>query len=197
MKNIILYISIIFIFSCKQVNSESKEVSVHINEDGISVEKDSDNSIRYKVTKEDCVFDQETQTDQFLKGIKELENYVWDSDTKTAEIVLNDHWGLTIKRGGCNHFEMSASFIYDRILDLEKEEDKQIIFNQILWISSLLEDFDGNALKDVINKGKVSITKEDNFNFYVNFMDERLYELYFMNFNNEKVTTFAIGYYYD
>jgi hypothetical protein len=148
-----------------------------------------------KVEQQTCFFDQSTQTDDFLKGIKEFEGYVWHSDTKTAEIVLNDHWSLTIKRGGCDHFEMSASFMYDRILDIEK--DKKQIFDSVIWITSLLEDFDGKDIKRVIDEGKVSITKRDEFNYHANLMDEKLYELYYFNFNNKDITTFNIGYYYN
>lgn len=145
--------------------------------------------------KQDCIFDQSTQTDEFLKGIKELENYQWDSETKTAKIVLNDHWSLTIKRGGCDYFEMSATFFHERILDIEK--DKKQIFDSIIWITSLLEDFDGKDIKRVIDEGKVTITKRDEFNYHANFMDEELYELYYFNFSNKNVTTFNIGYYYN
>ena len=146
---------------------------------------------------EDCIFDQVTQTDDFLKGIKELETYIWDAETKTAEIVLNDHWSLTIKRGGCDHFEMSANFIYDRILNIEEENDKQQIFDSIIWITSLLEDFDGEDIKRVIEEDKVYVTKRDEYNYHANFMDEKLYELYYFDFNNKDRTTFKIGYYYN
>lgn len=195
MKNIIFYIPMILIFSCKHVNSESKEGSIHMSSDSLNLVNDSVNLDKNEISDEDCVFDQETQTDEFLKGIKELENYVWDSESKTAEIVLNDHWGLTIKRGGCNHFEMSASFLYDRVLDFEK--DKKQIFDNIIWITSLLKDFDAEIIKESINNDKIVITKDDKFNYHINFMDVKLYELYFMNFNNDEVTTFDIGYYYN
>ncbi len=161
-----------------------------VNWEGITQEVIIDDS-----EKEECFFDQATQTDEFLKNIEELKNYTWDAEIKTAEIVLNDHWSLTIKRGGCDLFEMSASFMYDRVLDIEK--DKKQIFDNIIWITSLLEDFDGEDLKRVIDKGSVVITKEDEFNYYANFMDVKLYELYYFYFNNKDRTTFEIGYFYN
>jgi hypothetical protein len=85
--------------------------------------------------------------------------------------------------------------MYDRILDIEK--DKKLIFDNIIWVTSLLEDFDGNDIKRVIDEGKVAITKRDDFNYHANFMDVKLYELYYFNFNNETRTTFDIGYYYN
>ncbi|MHA7843965.1 MAG: hypothetical protein ACX93I_11640 [Winogradskyella sp.] len=144
---------------------------------------------------EDCIFDQSTQTDEFLKDIKELEGYVWHPDTKLAEIILNKQESLIIKRGGCDVFQFYASFMNEKVLDFEK--DKKQIFDSIIWITSLLEDFDGEDIKRVIEEGKISITKSDEFNYYANFMDKKLYEQYYFNFNNKDITTFEIGYYYD
>ena len=148
-----------------------------------------------KLVNQDCYFDQSTQTDDFLSDIEDLEGYNWNHETKIAEIVHNDHWSLNIKRGGCDDFEMSASFMYDGILDIEK--DKKQIFDKVIWITSLLKDFDGKDIKRVIEEDKVSITKRDEFNYHANFMDEKLYELYYFNFNNEGRTNFEIGYYYN
>ena len=144
---------------------------------------------------EDCIFDQSTQTDEFLKDIKELEGYVWHPDTKMAEIILNKQESLIIKRGGCDVFQFYASFMNEKVLDFEK--DKKQIFDSIIWITSLLEDFDGEDIKRVIEEGKISITKRDEFNYHANFMDQKLYEQYYFNFNNKDITTFEIGYYYD
>lgn len=105
---------------------------------------------------QDCIFDQTTQTDEFLNGVKELSDYEWFPEKKEAEVVLNDHWSLTIKRGGCDHFEMSATFFYDRILDIEK--DKKQIFDSIIWITSLLEEFDGESIKKAILDNKITIS---------------------------------------
>jgi hypothetical protein len=132
-----------------------------------------------KNIEEDCIFDQTTQSDEFLKGIKELENYRWDSKTKTAEIVLNDHWGLSLHRGGCNHFSVIADFIYDKSIDFEENQD--MIFDNIIWISNLLDDFDGEIIKEAIDNAKVKIEIEDNKR-HIYFMDERIYESYYMSF---------------
>jgi hypothetical protein len=202
MKVLTSLIVMIVFFSCKQETKATFLSDDYKNEipteDCINpseVEIESPSVIITNI--HDCTFDQETQTDEFLKGIKDLEVYTWDVETKTAEIVLNDHWGLTIKRGGCDHFEMYASFVYDRILDIEKEGDRKQIFDNIIWITSLLEDFDGEDIKRVIEENEISITKRDEFNYHANFMDEKLYELYYFDFNNKDKTTFKIGYYYN
>lgn len=172
-------------------SKDSTEVVEELLED---LKRDLDVS-ENEIVIEECVFDQSTQTDEFLHNIEVLKEYTWNSETKTAEIVLNDHWLLTITRGGCNEFEMSAAFTCNRILDIQK--DKQIIFDNIVWITTLLNDFDGEIIKKVIAEDKVSISKENEFNYYGNFMDEKLYEKYYFNFNNKDRTTFEVGYYYN
>jgi len=142
---------------------------------------------------EDCIFDQETQTDDFIKGIKELKGYVWNANLKTAKVTLNNHWLLEIARGGCDHFELSATFKSKAKLDLEKDRDT--IFNKIVWITSLIEEFEGEAIKETIENNKLSITKESESFSYVNFMNQRLYNEYTMYYGVENDTTsFTISY---
>ncbi len=151
-----------------------------------------------KVSKiiEDCIFDQATQTDDFLKGIKELEGYTWDDEAKTAEIILNDHWFLSITRGGCDSFSMSMDFLYDRALNFD--ENKEMIFNQIIWGTNLLNnEFNSDLIKETIVEGKITITKEEDF-IYVHFMNPEIYELYNFKFSSiNEVTNFNISYHID
>ncbi len=142
---------------------------------------------------EECIFDQSSQTDEFLEGIKELENYSWDQKTKTAEIILNDHWSLTIKRGGCDYFTFEASFAYDRFIDFE--EDKELVFDKIIWLSNLLDDLDGEILTECIRENKLTVEPEDSKR-HIHFMDVRIYELYYMLFyTTDDSSHFRISYY--
>ncbi|MEN3324893.1 hypothetical protein VP395_14230 [Mariniflexile soesokkakense] len=161
MKNIILHISIILIFSCKHVNSESKGATIHINNDGLYFEKDSINSVKDKVFEEDCVFDQETQTDGFLKGIKELENYVWDSESKTASIQISDNEILKIYRGGCTHFVLSATYEIKN-LNLSFPKDKEFVFSKVLWVSELLKEFDLIKIQDDLKFNNFTFENDHN-----------------------------------
>lgn len=176
-----------------QEGSEDIEISLSFINNDFKTEYLSASG-KKKELSQDCIFDQETQTDYFLKGIKELENYTWDNETKTAEIVLNDHWNLTLKRGGCDHFEMSAEFMVDRELDFEKDE--KLIFDKISWISSLLnKEFDYEIIQECIEKQKLDINIEDNKR-HIHFMDERIYESYYMLFYlSENGSNFFIRYY--
>ena len=141
---------------------------------------------------QDCIFDQTTQTDEFLKNIEELKDYVWFDDEKKAEIILNAHWALTIKRGGCDHFELSAEFFYERPLDFKT--NKKLVFDNIIWITNLLNEFDGDIIKECLEKEKYSITEENENNLFINFLDERIYESYFMSYESDTTTTFMVSY---
>ncbi len=144
-------------------------------------------------TKEDCIFDQSTQTSDFLEGIQELEGYVWDAESKTAHFPELGGWELAITRGGCDHYELSATFIRNEVLEFSKEKD--FVFEKIIWITSLLDEFQGGVIKEVIEGNKVSITKENENYYYGNFMDERVYENFYMDYKlaNDR-TEFSINY---
>ena len=93
----------------------------------------------------DCIFDQSTQNDAFLKGIAELSNYTWNADKHTATILLSNTDTLYISRGGCYDFGVSAEFslmdVNENYSDFEKAKEK------VLWITSLLkEEFDHDLL---------------------------------------------------
>ena len=93
----------------------------------------------------DCIFDQSTQNDAFLKGIAELSNYTWNADKHTATILLSNTDTLYISRGGCYDFGVSAEFslmdVNESYSDFEKAKEK------VLWVTSLLkEDFDHDLL---------------------------------------------------
>jgi len=192
------YIILMFIFSCKKTENTSPIFTISKDSISAEIKKNTIKSVSLveenkEVENEECTFDQSTQTDEFLKNIEELENYVWDKENRIATIKLSDTEVLKIYRGGCMDFSLSATFVNNRILDFE--EDKRQIFNKIIWITSLLNEFEGEEISNVIKEGNLAITKEDNFNYNVSFMNEKLYEFYYFNFNNKDRTTFEIGYY--
>ena len=191
MKTYYLFFIIVFFFSCKKEKTISgdKQSSV-VHEKSLGYE----NARKENRVEEACIFDQSTQTDAFLKGIKGLDNYTWDDESNSAEIVLNDHWFLTITRGGCDHFLLSAEFLYDR--NLEFEDNKKEIFEKIIWITSLLnEEFEYETIKKCIEEDKMTFT-ETTSGFYGNFMDSKIYEMYTFDYRKEKGNTvFGISYY--
>jgi hypothetical protein len=162
MKRILFYISMVLFLSCNQNKTTTKNVSVHIDEEGIyfvedSIEKineQADDSIISEENKEDedCIFDQTTQTDDFLKGIKEFEGYTWNKETKTASIRLSENEALEIYRGGCAHFGLSISF---KLIgeNVSYPKDKQVVFGKLLWAAKLIKEFDYELIeKDILNE---------------------------------------------
>ncbi|WP_299765007.1 hypothetical protein [uncultured Dokdonia sp.] len=188
-RRISISILILFLFiGCKEATLNNVAVKIQENENEVITTNSSN-----VLMEQDCIFDQATQTDEFLKGIKELENYVWDDESKTAEIILNDHWGLGLTRGGCDHFTVQADFVYDRVIDFEEKKD--FIFQQVIWISDLIKDFDGEIIRECIENGRISIEVEDNKR-HIHFMDQRLYESYYMSFSVlENISYIHLSYY--
>ena len=191
MKTHFLIFIIVFLFSCKKEKTSSRP---NLNDVEYELSLENEKAKNQSSVEHECIFDQSTQTDAFLKGLKELEDYTWNNESKSAEIVLNDHWSLTITRGGCDHFLLSAEFLYDR--NLEFEDNKKVIFEKIIWITSLLkEEFEFESIKSCIEEDKLTFTETDN-GFFGNFMDSKIYEMYTFDYRKEKETTvFGISYY--
>ncbi len=158
----LFYLIIILFLSCNQGKSTSKNVSVHIKEDGIYLVEDSIKEknekvydlivVEEQVEDEDCIFDQATQTDEFLKGIKELEGYVWNQETKTAAIRISENETLEIYRGGCDHFGLSISFKLTG-KNVSYPKDREVVFGKLLWAVKLIKEFDYELIeKDILNE---------------------------------------------
>lgn len=111
---------------------------------------------------DDCIFDQKTQNDDFLKGNLAFKNYSWDTETKTATIPLEDGDTLEIYRGGCMHFSVIATFVTHRsIVDYNDWEE---VYKIVYWIAQSLEEFDYELLKKAINEKDFFI---DDWNYSV------------------------------
>ena len=148
------------------------------------------------IKKSDCIFDLETQNDDFLKGIKELQNYSWDSKTKTATIIISIDETIEIYRGGCDDFSLSAKFIVPKKITFKK--NKEYIFGKILWVSKLLYDkSDYEIINECINKNKYSVDESDPNNIHINLMNNLVYNNFIIFYNNEEnqFNTFSITYF--
>ena len=111
-------------------------------------------SIHSKLTKEnngikpeDCPVPQKGQNDNFLKGIDKLKNYKWNAITKKATLNLHNK-KLIITHGGCIHFIVDAEFHPKEKINLDTNFNA--IFEDILWITNILKDFNYNTLKTSI-----------------------------------------------
>lgn len=189
MKKKIFYLILILFLSCKHNNSKPEGVSVSIIEDSINT---SENIIK----DEDCIFDQTTQTDEFLKGIKELENYVWNQETKTATIKLSDVEILEIYRGGCAHFGLSATFTFNdkKIL---YPIDKEFIIEKSLWISRILKEFAFDEISKSFESNGYMVDIEDNDSYIFDFKDPYLIDNHYSIWikNNPTHSNIEISFY--
>ncbi|MBA9079885.1 MULTISPECIES: hypothetical protein [Rufibacter] len=104
---------------------------------------------------EECVFDQETQTDEFLKDVEELKGYKWDYGKRTATFLLETGDTLQIYRGGCSHFVVEAEFRLRN--DKTDYSNWGNVYKKALWIAKVLDnEFDYKALKKDIDSKKVT-----------------------------------------
>jgi hypothetical protein len=63
---------------------------------------------------DDCVFDLNTQTDDFLKETPKFSNYVWNNERKKATIKLDNGNTLIVTRGGCVHFSFYGNLLLNK-----------------------------------------------------------------------------------
>jgi hypothetical protein len=177
-----IYIPILFLFaSCSYTSKEKQESSIPIatentvenNVDTLSVETEAEITTEEE---SDCIFDQSTQTDKFLKGIEELKDYKWDAEEKIATIALGSGDTLLISRGGCYQFGVSAEFRLRK--DTTDYSNWKNVYEKVLWISKLLStDF---AYEEIRNELNASEIERDNNNTYFSneYLQDNNYELY-------------------
>ncbi len=194
MKNIIKILILLIFTSCSSKNTNKEKVinekiisdsiTQNVNSTRISNSEKIEESNKLEETEEldsesedDCIFDQSTQTDEFLKGIKELQNYNWDSISKTATIILDNGDTLLIERGGCYSFGVSVKFkIQKDTTDYSKWNN---VFNKVLWISKILKtEFEYEDIKNELDSNKITIEKYDKSDV-VNFSNEYLQNLHY------------------
>ena len=174
-------------FSCKKPSEKIKEPDTtrQKTEPAIS-----------PITGMACKFEMALQTDEFIRGIDTLKGYVWDDNNKSAYLVLNDRWELTLRRGGCDHFELSATFLYDQ--ELEFESSREMIFDRAKWITGLIPEFDSAMIAEALDSSKFVIQAVMEGQYYINFTDERMSDYYQFEYQTwADSTKFKIGRYYE
>ncbi|MEJ8802713.1 hypothetical protein [Pontibacter sp. H249] len=153
-------ILILIITSCSNLNQDNNQNT--ITEVSPLVTADSLQYRSVKVTasespeSEECIFDQATQTDEFLKEIKELRGYKWDYSSRTATYILETGDTLLLTRGGCYHFTVSAEFRLRN--DKTDYSNWSNVYQKSLWIAKALsKEFHYEELKRDIDLNKVTI----------------------------------------
>ena len=143
---------------------------------------------------EECVFDQTTQTDEFIKKKGEFKKYEWNKETKTATVKLESGNVLRIFRGGCVHFGMSGELeILDNVVDLS---DTKYWLEKALWISEkVFEDSDNQFLNNQLTSEHYSLQSDSN-SFYI-FIPHKYYDEFSIAVRKENGKVFLyVGYYF-
>ena len=143
---------------------------------------------------EECIFDQSTQTDEFIKTKGVFSNYVWDNDKKEATIVLDNGDVLKARRGGCVHFGMSGELeSSDTSVELT---DINYWFEKAMWIAqNILDQSDAEHLKNQISKKQYTLLSENDSIYVVIPHDS--YDEFSISVRKEKGKVFVyVGYYF-
>jgi len=99
---------------------------------------------------EECLFDQNTQTDEFVKSVSEFKEYTWDDGLKEATIQLKNGHTLVAHRGGCLHFGISGT-LYMKGSN-PNSQDLEYWLDEAKWIAKkLFSDSDYKVLKESID----------------------------------------------
>ena len=64
------------LFSCKKEKTSSRP---NLNDVEYELSLENEKAKNQSSVEHECIFDQSTQTDAFLKGLKELEDYTWNN----------------------------------------------------------------------------------------------------------------------
>lgn len=142
---------------------------------------------------EQCIFDQSTQTDEFIRSVPEFSNYNWNKETKQATITLTNGETLIAHRGGCIHFGISGTLISN---DTTEFNNLDYWFNKSLWIAErLFSESDFQIVKKSIQNKTYSMP--DGTTSYILF-PHKSYSEFAMTLkkNNGKIELY-IGYYFN
>jgi len=107
-----------------------------------------------------CVYDVETQTDDFLKGIDYFKGYVWNIESKSATIRMSENEELIIHKGGCDHYSVSATVKIKRPRVINSLE--YYLFYVLMIAEKLPQDFMHDEVLDALADSKYSIETYEN-----------------------------------
>jgi len=182
MKHLIYFLILIFTYSCNQNNRTDSNLKTDLNVKTNQIKTDTVANLEQKSEDliqdtSDCIFDQLTQTDEFLKGINELNGYKWDYKTRTATIILQNQDTLFITRGGCYDFGVSAEFRLR--FDTTDYSEWKNVFKKVLWIAKVLDnEFSYQEIKNEIDSSKIVIENSD-FGDIIGFSSEHLQDSHY------------------
>ena len=143
---------------------------------------------------EECVFDQSTQTDEFIKQKGVFKVYEWDNERKEATIQLENGNILRASRGGCVHFGMSGELeILNNMVEIN---ETSYWLESALWIAkNVFDDADIKFLEHQISNENYSL-ESDSESIYI-FIPHDYYDEFSIAVRKENGKTFLyVGYYF-
>jgi len=201
LKKIILIVGVIFVLTLLggwYLYSHYIKLTLNRVEQSIQQQYDSMKSVTQVpdgVLDQNCIYDLDTQTDDFLKGIPAFSNYTWNNDLKQATVILSEEETMIVERGGCNHFSYYCT-LQLKTSDLTVKNQKEI-FTKALWMAEKLfatEDY--NFFLYALETGDYAIQKYDH-QFLITFETEAYCqaELFFIVDPETHRVDIKIGYY--
>jgi len=146
----------------------------------------------YGQDEEECIFDQATQTDEFVKSVSEFSNYTWNNESKEATVILPSNETLIAQRGGCYHFGISGTLVTNDRTDFDNLD---YWFEKSLWIAErLFSENDFRTLKKSIEQK--TYTMPEGNSTYILFPHEYYSEFSMTLKKNGNKVELYIGYYF-
>ena len=174
------------------------EANIAPSKDTVSVVNAQENShseTSDQTGSDDCIFDQATQTDEFVRNIPEFADYSWDDSAKTATILLPAGDTLYATRGGCDHFMFIGKLVKkgnDHAID-----DQSYWLEQGAWIAKRIlpqADYD-EYLTMVENKKFEAVVQDEMLSILFNDSQALDWTLNVYLDKEKDQTTIETGYY--
>lgn len=147
-----------------------------------------------KVIEKDCVFDLAQQTDDFLITHAALRNHIWNNDTKTATVYLENGDTIFIERGGCQYFNF---YITQKFRHSEWNiKQTQKIYQHALDLTQMVMDItEQQQFQYALATGAYEKNQYDHLlKLTFDFPDKCMAELIFEQNPKTQLATLKIGY---
>lgn len=142
----------------------------------------------------DCVFDLNTQSDEFMKRLIDYQDYSWNDESKTATIILNNSDTLKLSRGGCTHFYYTT-YYSTQISDSMNLKNEELIFNYATKLANnTFPESDVALINNLIEQGLYNSDIGSSQHFYQFDQDNYCSMTLFIN-ELDNILTFEFSYY--
>jgi hypothetical protein len=193
MRNIAIILFLKLLTGCSHsdpANYETEEANSFTGETGnIPVATGLDND---ETDDDDCIFNPDIQTADFLKNIKEFEGYKWDDKTKTAGIRSGKD-SVAITRGGCMHYSYYIT-LYSGAGNLNID-DTDYWIDKISKIASLLPDFENELINKLLKEENFTLDRTPEHLYFTLHQDIYCHMSLIIKRDEQNIISVELGYY--